>query len=249
MAFTSESKLPIRQQRVTRWLVGIFAIWCGVVAVLVALAQALTTDPVVRAVLRMALGVMVLWIGGAGTLSLAGRAWVQRWFQYRPRAWQLAFVLGATAMACLEEAVTTAMTNLAPRWGLTIAQAHITASGDYLDVILLHSVVVFIPMFCAWSWLLTRYAFTPAAVLVLFGITGALAEGISFGINPIATGFWVFVYGLMVYLPAHAAPPQRAARTPGRWAALLAIVLPIFAAVPVVFVVQAVHARWFAGLP
>ncbi len=235
--------------RLFRWLVWIFGVWCGVITVLVTLAQAFTPDPIVRAMLRMALGVVVLWIIGAGSLSLALHRPVRRWLEGGVKHWRLVFVLWVTGMALLEEAVTTSMTNLAPRLGVTIAQAHVTASGNYLDVVLLHSVIVFVPMFIAWSWLLWRYDFHPLTVLVLYGITGTLLESSGNAAHLLEAGFWVFVYGLMVYLPAHVASPRQGARSPGIVAWLLAVLLPIVSAIPVVIVVQVVHAAFFASLP
>jgi hypothetical protein len=235
--------------RLARWLIGIFGIWCVALFALITLVQALTHDPVVRAVLRMTMGVCIFWILGAGLASLALREPATRWFQRRERWWQGIFILGATGLALVEEAVTTTMTNLAPLWGVSSHKAMITASGNYLDVVLLHSVIVFIPMFVAWSWLLRRYAFPPAMVFLLFGTTGVLAEGGTFGFNPVEIGFWIYVYGLMVFLPAYAAPPSRPAKSPGVGAMALAIVLPIVAAIPVVIIVQAVHAHFFATLP
>ena len=116
-------------------------------------------------------------------------------------------------MALLEEAVTTTMTNLAPVLGVAIGQAYITASANYLDVVLGHSVIVFVPMFAAWAWLLSRYDFRPAEVFLLFGLTGTLAEAGTFGPQMLAmAGVWVWVYGLMVWLPAYALPRQPAGR-------------------------------------
>ncbi|MHB0960095.1 MAG: hypothetical protein ACYC0X_19830 [Pirellulaceae bacterium] len=47
-------------------------------------------------------------------------------------------------------------------------------------------------------------------------------------------GFWVFVYGLMVFLPACTVPGDRGAKPPRWWHYPVAIVLPILAAIPVV---------------
>ncbi len=198
----------------------------------------------------MALGLVLFWVIGGGALSLLLRRPARRWLQRYARHWQLTFVVGATVMALLEEAVTTAMTNLAPRWGVSIAQAHIAASGNYLDVVLLHSVVVFVPMFIAWAWLLSRHDVAAGAVFVLYGITGCLGETLAFGPQSLAAlGFWVYVYGLMIYLPACAIPPQRKARKPGVGATLLALILPILAAIPVAIVVMIIHTVFFANLP
>jgi len=57
-----------------------------------------------------------------------------------------------------------------------------------------HSVVVFVPMFIAWAWMLSRWDFSPLKVLLLFGITGSLAEA-SINLTSLIGGFWVFVYG------------------------------------------------------
>lgn len=68
-------------------------------------------------------------------------------------------------------------------------------------VVFTNSVIVFVPLFLCWGWLLSRYDFRPIEVLLLFGLTGTLAETITFGPqNLIQVGMWVFVYGLMVYL-------------------------------------------------
>jgi len=233
--------------RVLVWLCGV---WAAGVAALLIILQATAADPASRAIARMALGLILIWVIGGGMLSLLLRRPTRRWLQRYARHWRITFVAGATALALLEEAVTTTMTNFAPRWGVPIAKAHITASGNYLDVVLLHSVVVFVPMFIAWAWLLNRYDFTPGAVFVLYGIAGCLGETLAFGPQSLAAlGFWVYVYGLMIYLPAYAIPQKRTARKPGVGATLLAIVLPIIAAIPVAIVVMLVHNAFFAKLP
>jgi hypothetical protein len=245
---------PTSSGQATPWLsrgvVGFLGVWCAGVTLLLVLLQQNATDPAARAVARMAIGLVMVWIIGGGTLSLRLRRPARRWLQRYAHHWQLVFVLCVTGMALLEEAITTAMTNLAPHWGVSTAQAHITASGNYLDVVLLHSVIVFVPMFLAWAWLLTRYDFAPSAVFILYGITGVLAESGTFGAqNVAAAGFWVYVYGLMIFLPAYAIPPQETKRRPGVGAAVLAIVLPIVAAIPVAILVQVIHHAFFANLP
>jgi hypothetical protein len=127
-----------------------------------------------------------------------------------PLDWRVWFVLLCTAMALLEEVIATTMPRLTPLLGTTPEEAHITASISYHEVVCFHSVVVFVPMFMA-----------------------------SASINPtsLIDGFWVFVYGLMVYLPARTVPGERRAEPP-RWRLYtLAVILPIVAAIPVVPVV------------
>ena len=60
------------------------------------------------------------------------------------------------------------MTNCAPFFGVPFGQAYITASANYFDVVLYHSVVIFVPLFIGWAVLLWRWRFPPLAVFVLF---------------------------------------------------------------------------------
>jgi hypothetical protein len=183
--------------------------------------------PAPRAMILMAWGLIGLWIGGCG---LAMWRWRELWCRLADRAplpWMVKFVLGCVALALLEEAITTLMTNCAPLLGVRIGQAYITASANYFDVVLYHSVVVFVPFFIGWAVLLRLWRFTPFAVFLLFGLSGTLMETIAFGPQSLANfGLWVFVYGLMVWLPAHWAPADRRAWAPRWWSYPLAVVAP-----------------------
>jgi hypothetical protein len=75
---------------------------------------------------------------------------------------------------------------------------------------------------------------------LLTSVTGSLAEA---SINPTSLigGFWVFVYGLMVYLPACTVPVDRPAKPPRWWQYPLAVVLPfpfVVLAAPVILLRQ-----------
>jgi hypothetical protein len=225
-----------RRSRADRWSRRFIVILAGWLALVSAVVLVLNwTKPAKRAVLLMAWGLILLWIGGCG---LAMRRWRDRWCRLAdqvPLPWTLKFVLGCTVLALMEEAITTLMTNCAPWFGAQVGQAYITASANYFDVVLYHSVVVFVPMFVGWAVLLWRWRFSPFAVFVLFGITGTLAETAAFGPQSLANfGLWIFVYGLMVWLPAHWAPPERSARPPRWWAYPLATVAP-FLFLPLLF--------------
>jgi hypothetical protein len=100
-------------------------------------------------------------------------------------------------------------------------------------VVALHSVVIFVPLFVGWALILSRYGFSPFAVFVLFGLSGTIAET-SFGANhALEFGLWIFVYGLMVYLPAYCIPAERKIRSPQWWHYPLAVLVP-FLFIPVV---------------
>jgi hypothetical protein len=236
--------------RFARALIWLFGVWAVVIALFFLATTLTSSDPVTRAIAGMALGLFLFWIVLGGALSLLLRKRVRSVLRRFDAHWRIAFVLFATLMALLEEAVTTTMTNAAPLWSIPVGKAYITASANYLEVVLYHSVVVFVPMFIVWAWLLKRYAFSPAAVFILYGCTGTLAETLSFGAqNLVGLGFWVFVYGLMVYLPACAIPPERDARKPGIWAGLLALILPILAAIPVALIILAINPPQHAFAP
>lgn len=190
--------------------------------------------PRLRAVLCMGWGLIIFWIILGGSVMYRFREPIRQFVERIRLDWRVKFVLFATLLAMLEEAVTTSMTNLAPLFGVKIGEAYITASANYLDVIALHSVVVFVPMFVGWAVILWRYSFSPFAVFMIFGITGTLAE-MGFGGAQQAGqfAFWIFVYGLMVFLPAYCVPTDRAARQPRWWLYPLAVFVP-FIFIPIV---------------
>jgi hypothetical protein len=127
---------------------------------------AFRSKPVHRAVLCLAWGLIIFWCFGAGTISRCFRRRISDAVSRIPLNWEVRFVLFATVMALIKEAVTVTMTNCAQLSGVEVGQAFITASANYLDVVYLHSVVVFVPMFVCWSLLLSRYDFRPHQVFL-----------------------------------------------------------------------------------
>ena len=233
---------PLATDRVTRRLlvaVGVYSILLVVILNLIVLNFCKLHE---KAIFMMADGLILLWIiiGGSLTPILQKRL-VPR-LAAIPIDWRLRFVILSTIMALIEEVITTSMTNLAPVFGTTPEEAHITASTNYFTVVCFHSVVVIAPMFVAWAWMLSRWNFSPLKVLLLFGLTGSLAEA-SLNWTSLFGGFWVFVYGLMVYLPACTVPVDRGARPLRWWHYPMAVFLPFLAVIPVVPVVLLVR-RW-----
>jgi len=105
------------------------------------------TDVHQKAIIKMALGLIGLWVVIGGTLMYRFSEPISRRVRSIPWNWRVKFVLFATILALLEEAVTVTMTNLAPVFGSEIGAAFITASANYVHTVLFHSVIVFIPMF------------------------------------------------------------------------------------------------------
>lgn len=214
-----------------RWVIIILAGYLVLTMSLFYLSTA--QDPPARAVARMSWGLVILWVVGGGLIMYRWRDQIKIFVQNVQQPWPLKFILFATLLAMVEEMVTTLMTNLAPFFGSRVGEAYITASTNYFDVIFFHSVIVFIPMFCVWAWLLKKYSFSPFAVFILFGLTGTIAEVIYGGLqNFLQFSFWIFIYGLMIFLPAYTLPEERGARPPRIRHYFLAIFLP-FVLVPV----------------
>lgn len=211
-------------------IIKIFAALCGFQFMFAVAAFALTSaggSRVVHAVLGMALGLYLLWIFLFGWFTYRKRDAFKRVFAGVPLGWRTKFVISAILLAMLEEAVTTAMTNTAPLYDMKIGEAYITASANYLDVILGNSVIIFAPMFVAWAWLLSRYRFSANHAFIVFGLTGTIAEVLYGGPQHILEiGMWMFVYGLMIYLPAYSIPERPLAREPKPRHFIFALLLP-----------------------
>jgi hypothetical protein len=231
-----------KQRLASRLLVGL-AVWAAAAyAVVASIVVPHEKDPDKRAIVLMGGALMAIWCLLGGLLMRWQRDRLVRWARRIPLGWRTRFVLLCIALGLLEEAVTTGLTNAAGLFGGATDAARITASKNYLEVVLLHSVIVFVPMFICWALLLSRYAFAPGEVMLLFGLTGWLAELVTFGPQNVGLiGMWVYVYGLMVYLPACTAPADRRARAVRWWHWPLAVVAPFVFAVPFVPVVLLVR--------
>ena len=223
-------------------LIRLLAAWTGLSTALLLLVAVFFMGPNSRAVIFMATGLVAFWIVLGGSLMWVFRDRVRDLVQRIRLPWGLKFVLFCTLLALTEEAVTVSMTNLAPVFGVPLGAAYITASANYLDVVALHSVVVFVPMFIAWAWMLGRWDVSPSAVFLLFGLTGFLAEAQFAGtLNLLQAPFWIFVYGLMVWLPAYSLPPRDGVKPPKWYQAAVAVFVPFVFAIPVAFIVGSLH--------
>jgi hypothetical protein len=232
------------RERLSRVAVYIVTVWAGLVGVFVAImALFVALPPDERAIFRMAGGLFVVWVVLSGALMVRFRDPLTRWLRRIPLDWRLRFVLLCIFFALLEEAVTTTMTNLGAFLGAVSDAARITASKNYIEVVTQHSVVIFAPCFVAWAFLLHRYDFRPIEVFLLYGVSGWLAEVLTFGTqNAGAGGFWVCVYGWMVYLPACTVPEERRARPVKVWHVPIAMILIFIAGIPFIPVVLLI--RW-----
>lgn len=175
-------------------------------------------QPQVYAMVKMAWGLVLLWVGLGGYLMYRFRTQVRTFVLGLPFPWPVTFVVFATLLAMTEEAIAVMMTNLAPAFGVPLGEAFITASTNYFEVIFFHSVVIFIPLFIAWAFILSRYRFSPFAVFMVFGLAGIFCEATLAGpANAlIGSAQWIFVYGLMLYLPTYCLPERPNAR-PVSW--------------------------------
>jgi len=196
-----------------------------------------------KAIIKMAWGLILIWIILIGSLMYRFRDAISALVQRIPLPWQVTFPVFCTILAFLEEAVTVTMTNLAPLFGAEIGQAFITASANYLHTVLFHSVIVFIPMFLVWTVLLHYFDIPPLHVFLLFGLTGSIAE-MSMSPTNILAGFWFFVYGLMIFLPVYSLPENRKAKKPKWWAYPLAVVSPLLSPILLLPVTPLLRHLW-----
>lgn len=157
-----------------------------------------------KAVAAMGFGLVVLWIVVCGSLMFRFRDKVKNVLS-GIRHKTFAFIIFMIALVMVEEMVTTLMTNLAPVFGSKIGEAYITASTNYWDVIFFHSLVAFIPAIIGWGLLLRKYYFTPGETFILWGLSGILGEAVFLGdVGQLVNfGFWMSVYGLMIWLPTY----------------------------------------------
>jgi hypothetical protein len=191
-------------------------------------------SPYAWAMVKMTWGLILVWIVIGGSIMYVVRNCVQDYVRTIRFPWQVTFVLFCTLLALVEEAITTTLTNLAPLFGVPLGTAFITASTNYFEVVFYHSVIVFIPLFIAWAFILTRYDFKPVSVALLFGAMGIVCESTIIGPASALIGApqWLFVYGLMMYLPAYCVPENRGARPVRVWHHVLAIPIAFLIALP-----------------
>ena len=80
---------------------------------------------------KMVFGLIVLWVVLGGTLMYHFREQVRQCIQRLPVDWRVKFVLFATLLALMEEAIAVLMTNSAPFLGVKVGEAYITASTNF----------------------------------------------------------------------------------------------------------------------
>ena len=156
------------------------------------------------AIISMGIGLFFLWGIISGYIMFKLKDPLKAFFETQNYPDILVVSLVGVFLALVEEGIATFMTNLAPLFGFSPYDVFITASPNYIEVVTRHSVIVFIPWFIAWGFILNRYTIHPNTVFVLFGITGLIAESITFGLqNFLQFGFWIIIYGLMMYIPSY----------------------------------------------
>lgn len=223
------------REHAARRILKVLAVYGIIIAALVGVLNIENPDPDAHAIVYMGLSLIAIWGVLGGAIMHANRARFVRWARSLKIGWKVRFVLLSIGFALIEEAVTTSLTNLAPQFGAVSAAARITVSTNYF-VTISNSVLAFIPWFICWAWLLGRYDFKPLEVMLLFGLTGLFAESTldsTLGLEDLAgAGMWVYIYGLMVYLPALTVPQSRDVK-PARWYHIpVAVFLPLIFVIP-----------------
>lgn len=190
------------------------------------------SDRVAHATVSMGVGLILFWVIVCGGLMYRFRECIRTAVLKIPLHWQIKFFCFTTILALFEEVITTTMTNLAPYFGVRIGEAYITASTNFFDVVLFHSVITFLGPFVFWALALKRYDISSFSVFFVWGISGVFAEAAFGGVKHfLEFGLWIFVYGLMIFLPAYTLPhaiERGALLKPKVYHYILAIFLPLF---------------------
>ena len=237
-------RVAIQSGTLIKIFIGISALQLTLASVVFLFSSA-PKQVVTHAVLGMGIGLYLFWIILFGSATALFRDQIRRAMDILKIEWHFKFVVFCIALAMLEEVVTTTMTNLAPIFGARIGQAYITASANYWDVVLGHSVIVFVPMFIAWAVMLSWVDFTANQALLCFGLTGTIGESLFGGPqHMLEIGMWMFVYGLMIYLPAYCLPRREKARTPRWYHFIIAALLPFVFAVPFLAIAAPAIHHW-----
>ncbi|MHC4884767.1 MAG: hypothetical protein ACYTGH_06750 [Planctomycetota bacterium] len=221
-------------------VLGFLLCWQSALVAILLLAE--SDNPKAGVMAKMLLGLVLLWVIGMGAISISMRERIAAFGKSLSCNRIPIFFSLVVTMALVEEAIATAMTNCAPFFGAKIGGVYITASSSLLDVVLFHSVVVFLPQFLVWGLALKRYSMSPFAVFLCYGLTGWLNEALSFGPNPLMLAQWILVYGLMVYLPAHLFVSCENRKPPSWWLFPAMVVAPVLCSFPVVAVLLLVIA-------
>jgi hypothetical protein len=186
-----------------------------------------------KAIIKMALLLNLIWCIGFGFITFKFKDKIKSIFQnVKPNwNWKTKFFLFFLFLILFEEIITTILTNLAQVLGGEIGKSFITASTNYFEVIFFHSAIMFVPFIFIWTYLFSKYSFNPNQAFLLFGLLGTLSETL---LSPFAliSGFWFFVYGLMIYLPAYTLPIRENLQTPDFKAYLIALILPFIVSIP-----------------
>lgn len=164
-----------------------------------ALSLLVWNNPVKFVAVKMLWSLTVLWVFLGGSLMYLLRNIFVKFYSKIKWPFWLKFTFFATLFSLIEEAIAVSVNNY-----FSGGQAILTASTDYWEVVSHHSVVILIPIFFIFSFFVKKFNFTPYKSFLYFGIIGVLAE---FSIGGILSLFefslWIFVYGLIVYLPSH----------------------------------------------
>lgn len=186
------------------------------------------------AIIKMWIWLSIIWIIIWGSLQYIFRNILKNIINMTSEKWKMKFFTMTIVLVAIEELIAVVMTNNAEEFWWEIWESFITASTNFFEVIFLHSIIVFIPMFYAWIVLLNKYDFSALQVLFFFGISGIIWE---IFMNPIAliSWFWIFIYWLMIALPAYCLP-KRKVKKPWIFAYIQALILPTLFSIPAVWV-------------
>ncbi|KKQ83314.1 MAG: hypothetical protein UT07_C0006G0022 [Parcubacteria group bacterium GW2011_GWB1_38_8] len=148
---------------------------------------------------KMLWSLILFWIVVCGYLMHFYRDNFSRFFNNIKLKFLLKFVLFSSIFVLVEEGIATGINYY---FYLNTGVSALTASTNYFEVIFKHSLVALVPLFIVFGLYLKKYKPSPEKAFLIFGIVGVFAETTVGGLlSLLQAGMWIFVYGLMIYLP------------------------------------------------
>ena len=193
-----------------------------------------TWSPNDLAIIKMWIWLFIIWWIIWWFFQFALKNIIKKIVHMTPEKWKMKFFVMCVLLVSIEEFIAVIMTNNAENFWWEVGKAYITASSNYFEVIFLHSIIVFLPMFYSWVVLLKKYSFSASQALFFFGVSWIIWE---IFMNPIAliSWFWIFIYWLMIALPVYCLP-KRDVKKPWFFAYIQALVLPTLFSLPAVWI-------------
>ena len=227
-------KMDDLRKRTFKFVIYVLSVWSILFMTFVSIYTYSEGDNNSIAIIKMSLLLIFVWVIILGIIQYVLRDMV-KYLVNMSNDWKLKFFSLVLFMMLIKETIAVIITNQVSLFGGEYSKAFITVHSNYF-IVMLFSVIVFIPMIIAWIYLLSKYDFKHYEAFLLFGLTGVIVEIL---INPFAAtaGLWIFIYGLFIWLATYCLPERNLPR-PGYNTYIIAVFLPVIASIPFAFIIM-----------